>query len=228
MPDLFLEQSDDCVSYAVKGFGTDHHLKSDEVAQFGIVRERPKTGPLLVCNRRVLVGLLPFTVTGCSPDKNRVDPCTCNGQGYIAANPDSLCRSNDLPVLRVGDEGLCVGVGSLSGIPTPVVCRVSIGRSCQTRTVAAPDHPTAGVKLGASIAVDNVEKTARHEFHLVLEWSDGSPVAGALFHATGDGEEISGRLDDEGEAIFSLRSVKCSVQFPEYDTSLLLRVEGAN
>ncbi len=220
MPEVLFEiQSgdEDETGFAVEAIGREHHLASKDVVEFGRIKELPVTGLVTVNDQKILVSFLQFSIRGCSPSMNRAEAQSCNGMGIIPASEQSTLVSSGQSAIRVGDEGFCLGMGTLGGYPVPVHCSVKIGRSCQRSfrplpgQVAEPETP------------GSVPQT-EYQFKVILSHSDGQPVAGARYCAkTATGYECAGNLNDLGEARFTMPAPTCHLDFPEYDASMILR-----
>ena len=208
MTDIFIQKKDKTAAYAVEASVGETHLTSDD-ANLGTISERAMYGLAKVGSKRVLVGALPFSITGCGPKKGPAERGTCSGQGTIFAGSGSLFSSQGMAALKIGDKGQCVGVGLKGSSTVPVMCEVCLGKSLQKESATTQTIPSA------------TDETKKKTFHIRLQYEDGTPVCGAKFIAeSDDGKSHGSSLDDDGEATFELEANKCTVRYPQYDRSL--------
>ncbi len=225
----FLQTKETEQSYAVEpSRSNDHHLYSTDAtlpAPEGIT-EYATYGLAKVKDKRVLVGYLQFAIKGCTPNNGLIQDKTCNGGGIIFAAEDSLLSSRGMNALKEEDAGQCVGIGISTVWPypaMPVSCNICIGKGQSLQSaIGASDEASSG-----AIHESPVDTTDRNVFHIALQFEDGSPARNAEWEATGSkGGKASGRLDDNGEACFTMDDESCTVTYPSVDSSVDARPEA--
>lgn len=82
----------------------------------------PVPSPMMKAgNQSVLVQMLTVIGAGCSSPGGK-----CTGSGVINATA-AKTKSNNMPVLRQGDKGVCNGVATLpNGSASPTACQLEI------------------------------------------------------------------------------------------------------
>ena len=136
---------------------TEDRLRSRDVAAFGRLSPSETQSPVRASGRSVLMGPLPFLLSGCTPRSvPRVIGRSCTGYGLIL--PESQARGEEEPVLlRVGNRGTCRGsclVSTESGVVAwpEVVCQLEIAASGQATGVRPANHagPSAPLRRANS------------------------------------------------------------------------------
>ncbi|XZE32451.1 peptidoglycan-binding domain-containing protein [Pirellulaceae bacterium SH501] len=222
----FVQNKGELQAYAVEPSNTnEHHLRTDDATlptAPGSITEQSQYGLATVGGKRVLVGPLQFSISGCTPSATNVQAKqqSCTGRGIIVAGNDSLLSSNGLFALKEGDEGQCFGVATSiywPYPPVPVLCRMCIekGQSLQPTILQYEEARTTD-----TIDSKGMRKTEKKQFFAKLIRSDGSPICNAEAIAKPiKGDEVKGITNEKGEVTFVLDSEECDIRFPEYDVS---------
>jgi hypothetical protein len=225
MPEPFIQRKGDTQAYAVEPSNpNEHHLQTDDATLPlpSNIKEQAQYGLAMVKGKRVLVGALQFSISGCSPKLGALKG-TCSGSGFIMAGDDSLLSSRGMLALKEGDKGQCFGIANSScwpNPPVPIFCTMCIGKGKSLQPSLVNLEQSLLSKEATAEAGKNSDNRKNH-FKIRLQFDDGSPAKEARWMAKGSGGTTDqGRLNPNGEWVVEMEDDSCKVTFPDFDQSI--------